>query len=210
MNVLDFGVEIIAVSASGVLSPGPLFFANFLYGSRLGTRSGLKVAYGHTIVELPLIILLAAGLFTFDVARKYSATIGLIGGIAILAFAGLQIRSIIRKKGVYAAEPASNLAGGKDPFIVGIVMSALNPFFLIWWFTAGLKLIVDSGAFGFGTGLAMLFVLHIWMDYVWLGGTAYLASKGSKMLKSRYYALLLAGLSAGLVYYGISFMIQAV
>jgi threonine/homoserine/homoserine lactone efflux protein len=210
MNLLDFGVEIIAVSTSGVLAPGPLFFTNLLYGTRLGTRSGFKVAYGHTMVELPLIILLAGGLFTFDAARKYSGTIGLIGGIAILAFAGLQIRSIIRKKGMYAAAPAPYLAGSKGPFIIGVVLSALNPFFLIWWFTAGLKLIVDSAAFGLGTGLTILFALHIWMDYAWLGSTAYLASKGSRVLKSRYYPLLLAGLSAVLVYYGISFMIQAV
>jgi threonine/homoserine/homoserine lactone efflux protein len=208
MNVFDFGVEIIAVSASGVLAPGPLFFMNLLYGARVGTRSGLKVAYGHTIVELPLIILLAVGLFTFDAARRYSGTIGLIGGIAILTIAGLQIRSIIRKEGAYAAAP--DLAGSKSPFIAGIILSALNPFFLIWWFTVGLKLIVDSAAFGLGIGLAIVFALHIWMDYAWLGSTAYLASKGSRVLKSRYYPLLLAGLSAVLVYYGISFVIQAV
>jgi threonine/homoserine/homoserine lactone efflux protein len=209
MNLLDFGVEIIAVSASGVLAPGPLFFANLLYGTRLGTRSGLKVAFGHTIVELPLIILLAGGLFTFDAARKYSGIIGLMGGIAILALAGLQIRSIARKKGMYAPVLAPYLAGSKGPFIVGVVLSALNPFFFIWWFTAGLKLIVDSASFGLGTGLAVLFALHIWMDYAWLGGTALLASKGSILLKSRHYSLLLAGLSAVLVYYGISFVVQA-
>jgi threonine/homoserine/homoserine lactone efflux protein len=208
MNLLDFGVETIAVSASGVLAPGPLFFTNLLYGSRFGTRSGFKVAYGHTIVELPLIILLAAGLFTFDAARKYSGTIGLIGGIAIMAFAGMQIHNIIRRKGAYADAP--ELEGSKGPIIVGVVLSALNPFFLIWWFTAGLKLILDSAAFGLGTGLAILFALHIWMDYAWLGSTAYFASKGSRALKSRYYPLLHAGLSAVLVYYGISFVIQAV
>jgi threonine/homoserine/homoserine lactone efflux protein len=209
MNVLDFGVEVVAVSASGVLAPGPLFFTNLLYGTRLGTRSGIKVAYGHTLVELPLIALLAAGLFTFDAATKYAGTIGLIGGIAILAFAGLQTGSIIRKKAAYAAA-APDIAWSKGPFIVGIVLSGLNPFFLMWWFTAGLKLIADSAAFGFGTGLAILFALHIWMDYAWLGGTAYLASKGSLVLKSKYYSLLLLGLLAILVYYGISFVFHAV
>lgn len=210
MNLLDFGVEIIAVSASGVLAPGPLFFANLLYGTRLGTRSGLKLACGHTIVELPLIILLAGGLFTFDAARKYSGIIALMGGIAILALAGLQIRSIARKKDMYATVPSPYLAGTKGPFIVGVVLSVFNPFFFIWWFTAGLKLIVDSAAFGVGTGLAILFALHIWMDYAWLGGTAFLASKGSMLLKSRHYSLLLAGLSAVLIYYGISFVVQTV
>jgi threonine/homoserine/homoserine lactone efflux protein len=210
MNLLDFGLEIIIVSASGVLAPGPLFFTNLLYGTRLGTHSGLKVAYGHTVVELPLIILLAAGLFSFEAAKKYSGTIGLIGGIAILAFAGLQIGSIIRKKGVDAAACATYLADDKGPFIAGVILTAVNPFFLLWWFTAGLKLIADSATFGASSGLAILFALHIWMDYAWLGGTAYLASKGSKVLKSRYYPLLLVGLSAILLYYGVAFLMQAV
>ena len=209
MNLLDFGLEIIIVSASGVLAPGPLFFTNLLYGTRLGTHSGLKVAYGHTVVELPLIILLAAGLFSFEAAKKYSGTIGLIGGIAILAFAGLQIGSIIRKKGVDSA-CAIYVADDKGPFIAGVILTAMNPFFLLWWFTAGLKLIADSAMFGAISGLAILFALHIWMDYAWLGGTAYLASKGSKVLKSRYYPLLLVGLSAILVYYGLAFLMQAV
>jgi threonine/homoserine/homoserine lactone efflux protein len=209
MNVLDFGVEVMAVSASGVLAPGPLFFTNLLYGTRLGMRSGIKVAYGHTVVELPLITLLAAGLFTLDAATKYAGTIGFIGGIAILAFAGLQTGSIIRKKPAYITS-APDIAGSKGPFIVGIVFSGLNPFFLIWWFTAGLKLIADSAAFGFGTGLAILFALHIWMDYAWLGGTAYLASKGSMVIKSKYYSLLVLALVAMLVYYGISFVFQSV
>jgi threonine/homoserine/homoserine lactone efflux protein len=210
MNLLDFGLEIIVVSASGVLAPGPLFFTNLLYGTRLGTHSGLKVAYGHTVVELPLIILLAAGLFSFEAAKKYSATIGLIGGIAILAFAGLQIGSIIRKKGVDAAACAIYLADDKGPFIAGVILTVVNPFFLLWWFTAGLKLIADSATFGAISGLGILFALHIWMDYAWLGGTAYLASKGSKVVKSRYYPLLLVGLSAILVYYGVAFLMQAV
>jgi threonine/homoserine/homoserine lactone efflux protein len=210
MSLLDFGLEIIVVSASGVLAPGPLFFTNLLYGTRLGTHSGLKVAYGHTVVELPLIILLAAGLFSFEAAKKYSTTIGLIGGIAILTFAGLQIGSIIRKKGVDAAACAIYLADDKGPFIAGVILTAVNPFFLLWWFTAGLKLIADSATFGAISGLAILFALHIWMDYAWLGGTAYLASKGSKVLKSRYYPLLLVGLSAILIYYGVAFLTQAV
>jgi threonine/homoserine/homoserine lactone efflux protein len=69
MNVLDYGIEVIALSASGVLAPGPLFFANLAYATRHDKWSGIKVAYGHTAIELPLIIMLAAGLFTFDTAK---------------------------------------------------------------------------------------------------------------------------------------------
>jgi len=206
MSVLDFGVEVIAISASGVLAPGPLFFANMLYGTRQGARAGLKMAYGHTVVELPLIILLAAGLFTSAIAAQYAGTIGIIGGIGILGFAGLQIADVMKKKDLSATLSATpSIAGGKSPFIAGIALSALNPFFLIWWFTVGLKLISDSATFGLAAGIVILFGLHIWMDYAWLAGTAYLASKGSSVLKSKYYPLMLLGLAAILLYYGVYF-----
>ena len=206
MNVLDFGIEVIVVSASGVLAPGPLFFANLAYGIRHDKWSGIRVAYGHTTVELPLIIILAVGLFTLDTAKKYASAIELIGGIAILAFAGFQIVSIIKQK---RGHDTPNIAGSKDAFIVGIALSALNPFFIFWWLTVGLKLIADSAAFGVIPGLTMLFALHIWMDYAWLASTAYLASKGAFVLKSKYYLTLLLGLTAVLVYYGVSFVSQA-
>src|SRR5215210_2881149 len=206
MNVLDFGIEVIALSASGVLAPGPLFFANLAYGIGPDRGSGVKVAYGHTVVELPLIIILAAGLFTFDVAKNYAGTIGFIGGIAILAFASLQIVSIIKEKRAYNVP---HIAGSKGPFVVGVVLTALNPFFLLWWFTAGSKLIADSGGFGMTTGVVMLFTLHIWMDYAWLGSTAYLASRGTFLFRSKYFQVLGLGLAAMLVYYGVNFLLQA-
>ncbi len=208
MSVLDFGVEVIAISASGVLAPGPLFFTNLLYGTRQGARSGIRVAYGHTTVELPLIILLAAGLFTSAAASQYASAIGLVGGIGVLGFASLQIAGVVRKKDAQAAPTMAK--SSKSPFVTGIALSALNPFFLVWWFTVGLKLIADSATFGFAAGIMILFALHIWMDYAWLAGTAYLASKGSSVLKSKYYPLLLLALAAVLLYYGVHFTLTGI
>jgi threonine/homoserine/homoserine lactone efflux protein len=207
MNLMDFGIEVISLSSSGVLAPGPLFFANLAYSTRLDRWSGVKVAYGHTIVELPLIIMLAAGLFTFDVAKKYSDIIGFVGGIAMLAFASLQIASIIKNERVSSL---SQITAGKSPLLAGVALTALNPFFILWWSTVGLKLIADSESFGISTGLVMLFVLHIWMDYAWLGATAFLTSIGDFILRSKYYSVLRLGLAAAMVYYGISFVLQAV
>ncbi|HZA06729.1 MAG TPA: hypothetical protein VE619_03410, partial [Nitrososphaeraceae archaeon] len=66
MNILEFAGEVVLLSTSGVLSPGPLFLTNLIYGSRQGSHAGIKIAYGHTIVELPLIILLALSLSNFS------------------------------------------------------------------------------------------------------------------------------------------------
>ncbi len=208
MNLLDFGAQVIVISASGVLAPGPLFFTNILYGTRHGVHSGLKVAYGHTAVELPLIVLLATGLFSATSAIQNTRIIGLIGGVAILGFASVQIIGAINKTKNTSTNsvPLEN----KSPFIAGITLSALNPYFLVWWFTVGLKLIADSATFGLALGISLLFAFHIWMDYTWLAITAYLASKGSFVLRSKYYPILLLILAVVLVYYGISSVFHAI
>jgi threonine/homoserine/homoserine lactone efflux protein len=207
MNIAEFGIEVIAISASGVLAPGPLFFANVFWGSLGNKWSGLKVAYGHTVIELPLIILLAEGLFTLDAPRKYLFVISLLGGIGILGFAFFQLINNLRKRRENIVKPP---ATSKGPFILGLSLTVLNPFFMLWWLTAGLKLIADSAQFGAITGAIILFSFHIWMDYAWLALTAYLASRGAALLKSKYYRVLLFLLSSLLIYYGIYYLLQAV
>ena len=208
MDVLKFGIEVVTLSASGVLAPGPLLFANLACATNHDKWSGIKVACGHAIIELILIIILAAGLFTIDATREYTNAIGLMGGVAILAFAGLQTVTIVDKN--RPQYHIRHIAGRKGPFLIGLSFTALNPFFIIWWFTAGLKLITDSEEFGITTGLILLFALHIWMDYAWLALTAYLSSKGSSLINSQIYRVILLSLAALLVYYGISFIIQGV
>ena len=66
VSVIEFTAEVVLLSASGVLSPGPLFLANLIYGSKGGYHSGIKIALGHTIVELPLIIILALSIFEYS------------------------------------------------------------------------------------------------------------------------------------------------
>jgi len=57
IEILGFAATVILISVSGVMSPGPLFAANIFYGLKEGAKAGLKMSYGHTIVELPLVIL---------------------------------------------------------------------------------------------------------------------------------------------------------
>ena len=90
MSPIEFSLQVILVSTSGVLSPGPLFFINILYGSRYGSFIGLKIASGHAIVEFPLIIALSYGLYSFSYTLHLSDIIfkfiGLLGGIFLLLF----------------------------------------------------------------------------------------------------------------------------
>jgi threonine/homoserine/homoserine lactone efflux protein len=210
MDLLGFGAQVVFTSASGVISPGPLFFANLVYGSKQGIYSGIKIAHGHTIVELPLIIILASGLITFSsitTTNLVSKLVSLSGGIAILVFSAFQIEALLKnKKGEKKIYFKTH--NKKDPLIIGSILSALNPFFILWWLTVGLKLISDSlELYGFAMGIVVVFSFHIWMDYGWLAVTAHLISRGTLIFRSKYYPILLLALNAALIYYGIYFIV---
>lgn len=200
VQILEFAIIVIAISASGVMAPGPLFAANVSYGLRDGTRSGIKMAVGHTIVEFPLVILLGVGVLSFEIFPEFRTWISIFGAITLFVFAILQIKSVLQKKEDITTKRK------QGPLITGIALSALNPFFIIWWLTIGFKLISDAMIIWAFSGILIVFFLHIWMDFVWLGGISFLASKSSRILSNRNYKVLMIGLSLMLVYFGITFL----
>jgi threonine/homoserine/homoserine lactone efflux protein len=226
LNILEFGGEVVLLSAPGVLSPGPLFLTNLFYGSRLGIHAGINIAYGHTVVELPVILVLTYSFIKFSSvvsSNENIKLIGLVGGASIVIFSIIQIRSIIMNRR-FLIDSSKNRYHGENnidanirrhfnnikvpstttPIIAGIVFSALNPFFLFWWLTVGTKLISDSiSFFGIIAGCLSVFSFHIWMDYAWLTVTSYLIAKGLSILKSTIYNILLLALNIAIAAYGL-------
>jgi threonine/homoserine/homoserine lactone efflux protein len=198
----EFAITVIIISVSGVMSPGPLFAANVAYGVKGGWRTGVKMAYGHTVVELPLVILLGIGAISLATFPQFKEYISILGAISLFAFAGFQLREVLKKS-------SQGYSSKHGPFFIGILLSALNPFFLIWWFTIGFKLITDALILYSFIGIAIMFAFHIWMDYAWLGGVGFLSSRGKKILATKNYRVFMIAISGVLVYFGITFLIQA-
>ncbi len=98
IQILEFAVLVIVISASGVMAPGPLFAAAVSYGLRDGKRAGFKMAIGHTIVELPLVILLGIGVFSLESFPEFRTIISILGAITLFVFATIQIKTTFRKK----------------------------------------------------------------------------------------------------------------
>ena len=201
-EVNGFAIMVVAISASGVMSPGPLFSANIIYGLKEGKIAGLKIAVGHTIVEFPLIILLGTGIITSNIFPEFRVLIAVIGALGLFAFAGLQIKSIFQKNF------QKNIKPSRGPILAGIFLSALNPFFIIWWLTVGLKLITESIELWGFLGIIILFLFHIWMDYVWLYIVAFFASKSRNFLSNRNYKILVISLAIVLIYFGLRFLTE--
>lgn len=212
MILFDMGLQIVLVSASGVLTPGPLFFANLALSKHGGFWSGIKIAVGHTMVELPIIILYSLPLIAFtdpNTTFNMFKVISIIGGTALIIFGIFYVVKILRQKDSPTA--TSKPARIENPIIAGILFTGVNPFFFLWWISVGIKLISDSlQLLGYPLGIVFLFVVHIWMDYAWLGMSSYIASRGIKIIGSRYHKFVILLLALPLFYYGINFILAGI
>jgi len=193
-----FFAAVVVVSASGVMAPGPLFASTISSGLKQKT-AGLKIAIGHTVVELPLVILLGLGVLSVESFPQFRTIIAILGAASIFAFAGLQMRSVIKGVTVKDAKYGS--------LVTGVLLTGLNPFFLVWWFTIGIKLISDAMILWSFWGILVMFGLHIWMDYAWLGFVSAVSSRGTKCLSNKTYKICMIGINATLVYFGVSFIV---
>ena len=204
IQIIEFAVLVIIISASGVMSPGPLFAANITYGLREGVKSGIKIAIGHSIIELPLVVLLGIGVFSLEIFPEFKTIISIFGALTLFGFAIIQIKTTLEKKKNIQKQPKHG------PIVTGILFSALNPFFIIWWITIGFKLISDAMMIWAFAGILIVFVLHVWMDFAWLGITAFLASKSRKIISNKNYKIMMLGLSLTLIYFGITFLMEII
>src|SRR5207245_11331557 len=125
VTLAEFAITVITISVSGVMSPGPLFEGNVAYGLKRGIKTGLKMAYGHTVVELPLVGLLGIGAISLTTVPQFREIIAILGALSLFVFAGIQIKSTINK-------PSTIFEGKHRSFHAVIFLSGLNLFFLIW------------------------------------------------------------------------------
>jgi len=166
--VLSFLLSVIVISLSGVMMPGPVFAVTVAksYKSQL---AGTQIALGHALVEIPLILLIYFGFARFFQDELVRLTLSVLGG-AVLIWLGI---------GMFRAR-TSVVGMGKDlPYnslVAGVVTSAVNPFFIVWWATIGSMLIMKSLEFG-TTGFALFVPVHWLCDLAWLSFVSILVYK---------------------------------
>ncbi len=209
MDLLSFIIVVVAVTASGALAPGPLFFTNITQGTKTGAKGGLAFSIGHTIFELGLVIFLTLTLQTIlNETNKpvLSLVVGVAGGIALLVFGFLQIRGALATKSQTAAKEGRRT---RNPLLLGTIFTGLNPYFIIWWVFVGSPLIVEALSLASFAGVLIMYISHVWMDYAWLIGTAYLAKKGTSLIGTKGYRMIMAVFGAVLVFFGFYFLVPA-
>lgn len=204
-TLTTLAIQVIAVSASGALSPGPLTIATIALGARGGWRSGILVSLGHTFFELPYLVVLV---FAFNVLtgflRASVSILAVVGALVILYFAYLLLRDAYRGVNLNT----SNTLISTNPLIVGFMFTALNPYFLIWWLSIGMTLIAQIQNIGL-TSLVIIYPAHVWLDFAWLSIVAGLSKRGSKALSLRGQRIMLATLGVILIIFALNTILKS-
>jgi threonine/homoserine/homoserine lactone efflux protein len=198
VKLLFFLFQVIIISLSGVMTPGPVTAATIGMGAR-SRYAGPLIAIGHGVIEFPLMILIVLGMDRLLKSTATQITIGLAGGMLLLIMAIQMLRSL------KSAENQEAKATKSGPVATGIILSAGNPYFLLWWATVGLTLATTATQLGIWA-FALFAVVHWLCDLVWLWALSWASFKGSVLLGPRSQQILLLICSAALLGFGLFFI----
>lgn len=207
MDTLGFISTVVLVTASGALAPGPLFVVTISEGSQSGAKAGILFSMAHMLVEFTLVMLLAGGLFTIANEPIIRPIVGISGGIVLLVFGAMQIRNSLETK---FHEDRIEKKQMRNLLLTGLAFTGLNPFFIVWWLTAGANLVLLSLEFASFTGVLLMYACHVWMDYIWLTSVAHLAKIGTNVARIKLYRIIMTAFGGILIYFGLIFLITSV
>ena len=202
MNLLFFLAQVIGISLSGVMAPGPITAAAVAMGTK-SQYAGLLIAIGHGIIEFPLMVLIIFGMDKFLKSTKAKMIIGLVGG-AFLLFMAIQMLMTL---GVTNNPQTTTM--NSSPVLTGVILSAGNPYFLLWWATVGLRLATDASRLGI-LAFILFAVVHWLCDFIWLGALSWASFKGTGLFGSGGQLILLVICSFVLFVFGLYFIYKAV
>lgn len=198
MHPLFFLLSVGFVSLTGVLMPGPVFAAAVVKGVE-NKNAGAWIAFGHLLVEVPLILAIAAGLhyvFTYDIVK---AVIGLAGG-SILLYMGVRMFQMRSK------EEVIKQAFPMHPMLAGIITTITNPYFILWWATIGASFIFIALDFGV-MGIIAFLIVHESCDLGWDYLVSYSVFKSKKVWTEKVRVYVFGGCGILLIFFGIYFIL---
>jgi threonine/homoserine/homoserine lactone efflux protein len=189
------------ISISGVVMPGPVFAATVAKGYS-DIKAGLKIALGHAVVEIPLILAIFFGLDYLFQDRAVFAAIGIMGG-SLLVYMGY---SMIKSRKRILIEQEDTKYGA---FTAGILTTISNPYFFLWWATVGAALI--AGAVEFGLIILPFFILvHTSCDFIWEHFISFSIFRTKGMWSSERHHLLFLVSGIIMLIFGIYFLSSSV
>jgi len=193
------------IALSGALMPGPLLTVTISESSRRGATTGPLMILGHGILELVLVVALLSGLAPILLRDDVFVGIALIGGAILLWMAFSMLKELPNLCLDLNVQEEKN----RNLIAAGIVLSAANPYWLIWWASIGLGYIVYSAKFGM-IGIAAFFLGHILADLSWYAVISYGVVKGKHLFSDKSYRRLIGGCAIFLIFFSGYFLYSGI
>lgn len=201
--LLGFTVEL-----TGALVPGPMLFATIEVSLKKGWLAGPEVVFGHILVELVLSVLILFGAASLIGSGTISA-ISVIGGLSLVVFGLLTVKGAKAVASAGVSPGTSGTSGLKltsNPIALGLITSVSNPYFWIWWLTAGSALVLKENELGLLISVA--YILGHWMaDLSWFTVVSGSFSRGKTLFSGRTHKMILYACGGFLVIFGFYFML---
>lgn len=201
-DILSTLVLGLLIGFTGALAPGPTLVATINASLAGNWTAGLKVSLGHIVIETAIFFLIILGLAS--VASPYTTLIALIGGIALIVFGVLTLLG--SRSATLSTAPAPE---GSGPYMAGLLTSAANPYFWIWWLSVGSALLIQS--LEGGLLFAAVFMIGHWgADTAWYTFVSASVAKGRTLLSDKTYHVVMAACGVFLVLFGLYYLSGAI
>ncbi|ABP66236.1 Lysine exporter protein (LYSE/YGGA) [Caldicellulosiruptor saccharolyticus DSM 8903] len=193
------------IGFSGAMMPGPMLGVTIDGSLKKGWTAGPLTVLGHGMLELILIVIMTFGLKDFFTNPTVAGFVGLFGG-AFLAWMGYgMIKSGINKSVSLENQITGNSAGMRNLVLAGALVSATNPYFILWWASTGMELIRQSYTLGL-IGVLFFFIGHILSDFVWYSAISMALSRGKKLISDVVYRWIILLLGIFILAFSIYFI----
>lgn len=195
------------IGFSGAAMPGPMLTVVIRESARRGFIAGPLVVLGHALLELATLAAIFAGLGAVIEKPLFFGLIGVIGG-AILVWMGTgMLRSL--SKLTLDLSAAEEEGKGMHPVAGGLVTSISNPYFLLWWATAGLTMLSRASERGVA-GQVVFYSGHILSDLTWYTAISLMMHYGRSLLSDTRYRWMIGVLALMLIAFGCLFGVEGV
>ncbi|WP_010247784.1 LysE family transporter [Acetivibrio cellulolyticus] len=209
MSLIFF--QSLLIAYSGAIMPGTLLTYTLDMSLKKGIKAGVLIPLGHAILEAFVVILLFLGLGKYITTPMSKMIIGIIGG-AVMVYLGItMIKDILQKRLSFNVKSNdSSYKRNLEMVIGGFVISAVNPYFTIWWAIIGLSLMTSAYSLHGFVGVSLFYTGHIIADISWYLLIAILISKTKRFINLKAYSVIIGVLGLVMICFGINFFVQSI
>lgn len=197
------------IGYSGALMPGSLLTYTLDKSIKTGAKAGFLISIGHALLELVLVILIFLGVGKYLGTSTAQLIIGILGGIVLVFFGVSMVKDIYLGRVNIDFKKQSD---GKYGNIVigGAIISASNPYFIIWWAAVGLGLMMNAyNSLGL-IGVILFYFGHILADFSWYMFISIIISKTRSFINLKVYKIIIVFLGICLIGFGLNFLVSSV